>query len=148
MRNLHFPVLQLHGILYIIERRGIHLIFAKNKRIFFLKLSLPWLARSCENGPYRPTLSKLCINSSSENRSTPILNWSLAITCRNKFPFVFPSHTLKSYPTRNWDLWNQILVQNKGEHVTIFATTEARLAQSVEHGTLNPRVVGSSPTLG
>ena len=24
----------------------------------------------------------------------------------------------------------------------------ARLAQSVEHGTLNPRVVGSSPTLG
>ena len=25
---------------------------------------------------------------------------------------------------------------------------EARLAQSVEHGTLNPRVVGSSPTLG
>ena len=36
MRNLHFPVLQLHGILYIIERRGIHLIFAKNKRIFFL----------------------------------------------------------------------------------------------------------------
>ena len=45
MRNLHFPVLQLHGILYIIERRGIHLIFAKNKRIF-LKLSLPLLARS------------------------------------------------------------------------------------------------------
>ena len=36
MRNLHFPVLQLHGILYIIGRRGIHLIFAKNKRIFFL----------------------------------------------------------------------------------------------------------------
>ena len=52
MRNLHFPVLQLHGILYIIERRGIHLIFAKNKRIFFFKLSLPLLARSCENGPY------------------------------------------------------------------------------------------------
>ena len=26
--------------------------------------------------------------------------------------------------------------------------TTARLAQSVEHGTLNPRVVGSSPTLG
>ncbi|KAI8508219.1 hypothetical protein Bbelb_144590 [Branchiostoma belcheri] len=26
--------------------------------------------------------------------------------------------------------------------------TFARLAQSVEHGTLNPRVVGSSPTLG
>jgi hypothetical protein len=26
--------------------------------------------------------------------------------------------------------------------------TAARLAQSVEHGTLNPRVVGSSPTLG
>ena len=25
---------------------------------------------------------------------------------------------------------------------------QARLAQSVEHGTLNPRVVGSSPTLG
>ncbi|KRZ98171.1 hypothetical protein T08_13459 [Trichinella sp. T8] len=25
---------------------------------------------------------------------------------------------------------------------------EARLAQSVEHGTLNPRVVGSSPTSG
>ena len=25
---------------------------------------------------------------------------------------------------------------------------KARLAQSVEHGTLNPRVVGSSPTLG
>ena len=24
----------------------------------------------------------------------------------------------------------------------------ARLAQSVEHGTLNPRVVGSRPTLG
>ena len=24
----------------------------------------------------------------------------------------------------------------------------ARLAQSVEHGTLNPRVVGSSPTMG
>ena len=24
----------------------------------------------------------------------------------------------------------------------------ARIAQSVEHGTLNPRVVGSSPTLG
>ena len=24
----------------------------------------------------------------------------------------------------------------------------ARLAQSVEHGTLNPRVVGSNPTLG
>ena len=24
----------------------------------------------------------------------------------------------------------------------------ARLAQSVEHGTLNPRIVGSSPTLG
>ena len=52
MRNLHFPVLQLHGILYIIERRGIHLIFAKNKRIFFFKLSLPLLAHSCENGPY------------------------------------------------------------------------------------------------
>ena len=52
MRNLHFPVLQLHGILYIIERRGIHLIFAKNKRFFFFKLSLPLLARSCENGPY------------------------------------------------------------------------------------------------
>ena len=28
------------------------------------------------------------------------------------------------------------------------ASQEARLAQSVEHGTLNPRVVGSSPTLG
>ena len=28
------------------------------------------------------------------------------------------------------------------------ATHAARLAQSVEHGTLNPRVVGSSPTLG
>ena len=27
-------------------------------------------------------------------------------------------------------------------------STSARLAQSVEHGTLNPRVVGSSPTLG
>ena len=27
-------------------------------------------------------------------------------------------------------------------------TSVARLAQSVEHGTLNPRVVGSSPTLG
>ena len=27
-------------------------------------------------------------------------------------------------------------------------TTNARLAQSVEHGTLNPRVVGSSPTSG
>ena len=27
-------------------------------------------------------------------------------------------------------------------------TLQARLAQSVEHGTLNPRVVGSSPTLG
>ena len=27
-------------------------------------------------------------------------------------------------------------------------TLAARLAQSVEHGTLNPRVVGSSPTLG
>ena len=27
-------------------------------------------------------------------------------------------------------------------------TRVARLAQSVEHGTLNPRVVGSSPTLG
>ena len=27
-------------------------------------------------------------------------------------------------------------------------TFTARLAQSVEHGTLNPRVVGSSPTLG
>ena len=53
MRNLHFPVLQLHGILYIIERRVIHLIFAKNKRMCFLKLkvSLPLLARSCENDP-------------------------------------------------------------------------------------------------
>ena len=28
------------------------------------------------------------------------------------------------------------------------ASYPARLAQSVEHGTLNPRVVGSSPTLG
>ena len=54
MRNLHFPVLQLHGILYIIERRGIHLIFAKNKRIFF-KLSLPLLAR-CYAGPGGGTL--------------------------------------------------------------------------------------------
>ena len=27
-------------------------------------------------------------------------------------------------------------------------THSARLAQSVEHGTLNPRVVGSSPTSG
>ena len=26
-------------------------------------------------------------------------------------------------------------------------STQARLAQAVEHGTLNPRVVGSSPTL-
>ena len=32
--------------------------------------------------------------------------------------------------------------------VTLFGTIVARLAQSVEHGTLNPRVVGSSPTLG
>ena len=30
----------------------------------------------------------------------------------------------------------------------IFGLLPARLAQSVEHGTLNPRVVGSSPTLG
>ena len=29
-----------------------------------------------------------------------------------------------------------------------FANMSARLAQSVEHGTLNPGVVGSSPTLG
>ena len=32
---------------------------------------------------------------------------------------------------------------NLGRYVSV-----ARLAQSVEHGTLNPRVVGSSPTLG
>ena len=41
------------------------------------------------------------------------------------------------YPDLTWDL---IL----GSHLSI----RARLAQSVEHGTLNPRVVGSSPTLG
>ena len=29
-----------------------------------------------------------------------------------------------------------------------FLSQQARLAQSVEHGTLNPRVVGSSPTSG
>ena len=36
------------------------------------------------------------------------------------------------------------------ETVTLAPPREtcARLAQSVEHGTLNPRVVGSSPTLG
>ena len=36
-------------------------------------------------------------------------------------------------------------------HSKIISTgynASARLAQSVEHGTLNPRVVGSSPTLG
>jgi hypothetical protein len=31
--------------------------------------------------------------------------------------------------------------------ITVMAMA-ARLAQSVEHGTLNPGVVGSSPTLG
>ncbi|KRY22427.1 hypothetical protein T12_8068 [Trichinella patagoniensis] len=36
--------------------------------------------------------------------------------------------------TKKWEL---------GENLN-----EARLAQSVEHGTLNPRVVGSSPTSG
>ena len=66
MRNLHFPVLQLHGILYIIERRGIHLIFAKNKRIFFFKLSLPLLARSCENGPYETLLNTVFSGYASE----------------------------------------------------------------------------------
>ena len=32
--------------------------------------------------------------------------------------------------------------------VKMYTVAGARLAQSVEHGTLNPRVVGSSPTLG
>ena len=31
---------------------------------------------------------------------------------------------------------------------SLLSAWRARLAQSVEHGTLNPRVVGSSPTLG
>ena len=40
-----------------------------------------------------------------------------------------------------------------GGGVVLFGTSkqpdkQAQLAQSVEHGTLHPRVVGSSPTLG
>jgi hypothetical protein len=34
------------------------------------------------------------------------------------------------------------------QRVTVFICRPARLAQSVEHETLNLRVVGSSPTLG
>ena len=75
MRNLHFPVLQLHGILYIIERRGIHLIFAKNKRIFFFKLSLPLLARSCENGPYMRIIQRHVPAYSAYNRKPNDLLW-------------------------------------------------------------------------
>ena len=39
----------------------------------------------------------------------------------------------------------------KGDNTELrsfFHRQPARLAQSVEHGTLNPGVVGSSPTLG
>ena len=52
-------------------------------------------------------------------------------------------------------VWNTQLGQSKNwrEHFDVWNIGEhcvqlARLAQSVEHGTLNPRVVGSSPTLG
>ena len=37
---------------------------------------------------------------------------------------------------------------NSNSRETTNRIVQAGLAQSVEHGTLNPRVVGSSPTLG
>ena len=43
------------------------------------------------------------------------------------------------------------LIIRSGEFMNFTAIKShaiTRLAQSVEHGTLNPRVVGSSPTLG
>ena len=49
---------------------------------------------------------------------------------------------------------NNLEQENSVNYTLIFCqqihtkSTLARLAQSVEHGTLNPRVVGSSPTLG
>ncbi len=46
-------------------------------------------------------------------------------------------------PKQNF--WREVIRLNDIEN---FSFQMARLAQSVEHGTLNPRVVGSSPTLG
>ena len=50
---------------------------------------------------------------------------------------------MKQMPTFS-DLFQSVFVRNK----TCFFELVARLAQSVEHETLNLRVVGSSPTLG
>ena len=46
------------------------------------------------------------------------------------------------------DLDDSSDVSTRNQQNICFRIVTARLAQSVEHGTLNPRVVGSSPTLG
>ena len=47
-----------------------------------------------------------------------------------------------------WPKDNPLKQSNWFKMLNSKAYSSARLAQSVEHGTLNPRVVGSSPTLG
>jgi hypothetical protein len=48
--------------------------------------------------------------------------------------------------TAGLEFWRQFLCEIWS--VLLYRTSTARLAQSVEHETLNLRVVGSSPTLG
>ncbi len=44
--------------------------------------------------------------------------------------------------------WRKSVVPSLWQKLLLFMLKDARLAQSVEHETLNLRVVGSSPTLG
>ena len=66
--------------------------------------------------------------------------------------YLYCMNIRKSRHLRKMDYSNKLLHDNVELHKAYdyfrIVSIGARLAQSVEHGTLNPRVVGSSPTLG